>query len=173
MYSFNAYYEDFSLKFRCCSPVCSMNYCSCLHNRLSRTGFMEIQLSHGQTHSPLDMLCWTYSYSLPQILSFFMQLGKLLDIHHTAFLSSFFIGLSRVTIVFSYCPQIAKASLHVGGQCLDIKQKKCTPKSYISLHKLYKLKKKKNNNNDDNDKTMLRLTGIQQQGVLHAHACIH
>ena len=70
-----------------------------------------------------------------------MQLGKLLDIHHTAFLSSFFIGLSRVTIVFSYCPQIAKASLHVGGQCLDIKQNMHS-KSYINLHKLYKRKKK-------------------------------
>ena len=69
-----------------------------------------------------------------------MQLGKLLDIHHTAFLSSFFIGLSRVTIAFSYCPQIAKASLHVGGQCLDIKQNMHS-KSYISLHKLYKRKK--------------------------------
>ena len=94
-----------------------------------------------------------------------MQLGKLLDIHHTAFLSSFFIGLSRVTIAFSYCPQIAKASLHVCGQCLDIKQNMHT-KSYISLHKLYKRKKsyvkKEKKNNNDKNKTMLRLTVIQQ-----------
>ena len=33
--------------------------------------------------------------------------------------------------------------------------------------------KRKKNNNNDNNKTMLRLTGIQQEGVLHAHVCIH
>ena len=70
-----------------------------------------------------------------------MQLGKLLDIHHTAFLSSFFIGLSRVTIAFSYCPQIAKASLHVGGQCLDIKQNMHS-KSCIKEKKVTSKKKK-------------------------------
>ena len=100
MYSFNACCDDFTLKFRCCSPVCSMNYCSCLHNRLPRTRFIQIQLSHGQTHNPLDMLCWTYSYSLPQILSFFMQLGKLLDIHHTAFLTSFLLASPELQLYF-------------------------------------------------------------------------
>ena len=62
----------------------------------------------------------------------------------------------------------------VGGQCLGIKQNMHS-KSYISLYKLYKGKKrqkKKNNNNNDNNKTMPRLTGIQQEGVLHAHVCM-
>ena len=61
----------------------------------------------------------------------------------------------------------------VGGQCLGIKQNMHS-KSYISLYKLYKRKKKrqKKNNNNDNNKTMPRLTGIQQEGVLHAHVCI-
>ena len=100
MYSFNVCCDDFTLKFRCCSPVYSMNYYSCLHNRLPRTRFIQIQLSHGQTHNPLDMLCWTYSYSLPQILSFLMQLGKLLDIHHTAFLSSFLLAYPELQLYF-------------------------------------------------------------------------
>ena len=60
----------------------------------------------------------------------------------------------------------------VGGQCLGIKQNMHS-KSYISLYKLYKEKKNvKKNNNNDNNKTMPRLTGIQQEGVLHAHVCI-
>ena len=66
-----------------------------------------------------------------------------------------------------------------GGQCLGIKQNMHS-KSYISLYKLYKEKKKRqkknnnnnNNNNNDNNKTMPRLTGIQQDGVLHAHVCM-
>ena len=63
----------------------------------------------------------------------------------------------------------------VGGQCLGIKQNMHS-KSYISLYKLCKLKKKKmskkKNNDNDNNKTMPRLTGIQQEGVLHVHVCI-
>ena len=110
------------------------------------TGFPELGLykfswAMGKPITHLTRFnCWTYSYSLPKFSIFLMQLGKLRDIHHTAFLSSFFC-LSRVTIAFSYCPQIAKASLHVGGQCLDIKQNMHS-KSYINLHKLYKRKKK-------------------------------
>ena len=45
----------------------------------------------------------------------------------------------------------------------------------MSLYKLCKRKKKrqkKKNNNNDNNKTKPRLTGIQQEGVLHAHVCI-
>ena len=56
----------------------------------------------------------------------------------------------------------------VGGQCLGIKQNMHS-KSYISLYKLCKRKKKVKKKNN---KTMPRLTGIQQEGVLHAHVCI-
>ena len=46
------------------------------------------------------MLCWTYSYSLPQILSFFMQLGKLLDIHQTVFFSLFLLAYPDLQLLY-------------------------------------------------------------------------
>ena len=39
-------------------------------------------------------------YSLPQILSFFMQLGKLLDIHQTVFFSSFLLAYPDLQLLY-------------------------------------------------------------------------
>ena len=59
-----------------------------------------------------------------------MQLGKRLDIHQTSFWSKYFYWFIQIyNIIFSYYPEIAKASL--GGQCLY--------KTKYALQKLYKL----------------------------------
>ena len=143
------------------------------------TGFLELgsyKFSWAMDKSITHLTC----FAGPTVIAF-PKFSVLYTTRKTSWHSShclfefIFIGLSRDTIVFSYCPQIAKASLHVGGQCLEIKQN-IHSQSYISLCKLYKRKKsyvkKGKKPNNDYNKTMLRLTGIQQEGVFHAHACI-
>ena len=118
MYSFNACCDDFTLKFRCCSPVCSMNYCSCLHNRLPRTRFIQFSLAMGKPIIHMTCFAGPTVIAFPKFSVFYETRKTSWHSSHCLF-EFIFIGLSRVTIVFSYCPQIAKASLQYGPWALQ------------------------------------------------------
>ena len=103
MYSFNACYDDFTLKFRCCSPVCSMNYCSCLHHRLPRTRFLQINFSLAMGKPIIHLTC----FAGPTVIAF-PKFSVFYETRKTSWHSShclfefIFIGLSRVTIVLFF-----------------------------------------------------------------------
>ena len=94
---------------------------------------------------------------------------------HASLLCGFYVEIRHIARNLGACKSCNARGLYCRWAVSRYKQNMHS-KSYISLYKLYKekktSKKKNNNNNNDNNKTMPRLTGIQQEGVLHAHVCM-
>ena len=69
------------------------------------TGFSELGLykfSSAMSKPITNLKCFAGPtvYSPPQILSFFTQLGKLLDIHQTVFFSSFLLAYPDLQLLY-------------------------------------------------------------------------
>ena len=109
MYSFNACCDDFTLKFRCYSPVRSMNIALVCTTSFPELDLYKFSLAMGKPI--IHLTCFAGPTVAFAKFSVFYETRKT-SWHSSHCLFEFiFIGLSRVTIVFSYCPQIAKASL--------------------------------------------------------------